>query len=150
MADLGKIKGNVSKMVQMNAPESDIDSYIQAEGVTLDDVKNYRYEGMQKQNAFGSIFNVPGAAIRSAVQAPFGQKIEAYKRGALYPDNVPRFQNVGLEKFYGATDPFIQKAETMFKPLGESLRRQRDLAGLGVSAVGLAGDIATNPADLLA
>lgn len=42
MADLAKIKRNVARMVSMNAPESDIDGYIASEGVTVDDVRNYK------------------------------------------------------------------------------------------------------------
>jgi hypothetical protein len=41
MADLAKVKRNVSKMVGMNAPEADIDAYIASEGVTVDDVRNF-------------------------------------------------------------------------------------------------------------
>lgn len=41
MADLARIKRNVSKMVSMGAPESDIDGYIASEGVTIEDVRNY-------------------------------------------------------------------------------------------------------------
>lgn len=43
-ADLGRIKGNVAKMVSMNAPESDIDAYIGEEGVSIDDVRNYKLD----------------------------------------------------------------------------------------------------------
>src|ERR1041385_755334 len=50
MPDLFKIKGNVSKMISMNAPESDIDAYIQAEGVTTDQVKNYQFKGYSDAN----------------------------------------------------------------------------------------------------
>lgn len=42
MADLARIKRNVAKMASMNAPEADIDGYIASEGVTIDDVRNYR------------------------------------------------------------------------------------------------------------
>lgn len=42
MADLARIKRNVAKMVSMNAPEGDIDAYIQSEGVTVDDVRNFK------------------------------------------------------------------------------------------------------------
>jgi len=42
MADLARIKNNVRKMVEQNAPEADIDGYIASEGVTLDDVRNFR------------------------------------------------------------------------------------------------------------
>lgn len=42
MKDLSKIKRNVSKMVAMNAPESDIDSYIESEGTTIDEIKSFK------------------------------------------------------------------------------------------------------------
>lgn len=42
MADLAKIKRNVAKMAAQNAPEADIDGYIASEGVTLDDVRNFK------------------------------------------------------------------------------------------------------------
>jgi hypothetical protein len=40
--DLDRIKRNVGKMVEQNAPESDIDQYIASEGVTLDQVRGHR------------------------------------------------------------------------------------------------------------
>lgn len=40
--DLDRIKRNVGKMVEQNAPETDIDQYIASEGVTLDQVRNHR------------------------------------------------------------------------------------------------------------
>jgi hypothetical protein len=42
MPDLVRIKRNVAKMVNMGAPENDIDAYIQAEGVTVEDVRNFK------------------------------------------------------------------------------------------------------------
>ena len=42
MADLDRIKRNVAKMAQMNAPESDIDGYISSEGVTLEQVRSHK------------------------------------------------------------------------------------------------------------
>lgn len=44
MADLARIKRNVSKMVGMNAPEAEIDAYIAGEGVTVDEVRNFQLE----------------------------------------------------------------------------------------------------------
>lgn len=43
MADLDRIKRNVAKMAQMNAPESDIDGYIASESVTLEQVRNHKF-----------------------------------------------------------------------------------------------------------
>jgi hypothetical protein len=42
MADLARIKNNVAKMAAQGAPEQDIDGYIASEGVTVDDVRNFR------------------------------------------------------------------------------------------------------------
>lgn len=42
MADLARIKRNVSKMASMKAPKEQIDGYIESEGVTVDDVKNFK------------------------------------------------------------------------------------------------------------
>src|SRR5688500_8334204 len=42
MADLARIKNNVRKMVDMNAPEADVDAYIAEGGVTLDEVRAFK------------------------------------------------------------------------------------------------------------
>lgn len=42
MADLARIKRNVAKMAEMGAPEADIDGYIASEGVTIEDVRNFK------------------------------------------------------------------------------------------------------------
>lgn len=42
MADLARIKRNVAKMASQGAPEEDIDGYIASEGVSIDDVRNFR------------------------------------------------------------------------------------------------------------
>src|SRR5262245_31768278 len=39
MADIARIKGNISKMIAQNAPEADIDAYVASEGVSLDQLK---------------------------------------------------------------------------------------------------------------
>lgn len=44
MADLARIKRNVAKMAAQSAPEDDIDGYIASEGVTVDDVRNFKLE----------------------------------------------------------------------------------------------------------
>lgn len=67
MADLARIKRNVSKMVSMGAPEEDIDGYIASEGVTIDDVRNYNIEN----NNVGLTSDAFGGAV-SAVSNPLG------------------------------------------------------------------------------
>ncbi|WP_299476981.1 hypothetical protein [uncultured Paracoccus sp.] len=43
-ADLGKVDRNLSKLVSRKAPDSDIEAYLNAEGVTLDQVMKYKTE----------------------------------------------------------------------------------------------------------
>jgi hypothetical protein len=81
MADLDRIKRNVSKMAAQNAPESDIDGYIASEGVTVDDVRNYK---AQPQNPF----TFARDAVESGqVEAPKGfqdrmaQDYEKFRQG---------------------------------------------------------------------
>lgn len=45
MADLARIKGNIGKMVAQDAPEADIDAYIASEGVSLNDLRNFKPTG---------------------------------------------------------------------------------------------------------
>jgi hypothetical protein len=42
MADLDRVKRNISRMISMNAPETEIDSYIASEGATLDQVRAHK------------------------------------------------------------------------------------------------------------
>jgi len=42
MADLARIKKNVRRMVELGAPEDDIDRYIAEEGVTIDQVRSFK------------------------------------------------------------------------------------------------------------
>lgn len=48
MADLARIKRNVAKMASQNAPIEDIDGYIASEGITIDDVKNFKPQATEK------------------------------------------------------------------------------------------------------
>lgn len=82
-----------------------------------------------ERSAIGNIFERPGAAVRSAILGGF--KPGSYAKGANVPEEVPMFQDVLLDKYYKAPD-FAGK----------------EALGYGVSALGMAGDIATSPADL--
>lgn len=55
MADLARIKRNVAKMAAMNAPFADIDGYIASEGVSLDDVRNYREPESEETQRFAPL-----------------------------------------------------------------------------------------------
>lgn len=175
MADLNRIKNNVSKMVSMGAPEKDIDAYIQGEGTSIDEIKNFNQQssteqvqspisqsdfsynenlkfsplynlmklskiaeggqpGVQKQGALGQIFNVPGAAVRSAIQG------NGYAEGAMNPDQVPKFQDMIKNSMAGNNNPALNL------PIGPGGTDLKTMAG----AVGGAADMITDPTQMLA
>jgi len=49
MADIDRIKNNIRKMIDQNAPESDIDAYVASEGVTLEQLKKQPMEQPRQQ-----------------------------------------------------------------------------------------------------
>jgi len=81
---------------------------------------------IQPQNILGQLFNVPGAAIRSAMQG------KGYAQGAAQPDQVPKFQDMAIKAVQKSTSPIVNAT-----------------IGMPASALGLALDTVTNPADLL-
>jgi hypothetical protein len=48
--DLARIKRNVSKMVDMGAPENEIDQYISQEGVTIEEIRSFNLQPQQNKN----------------------------------------------------------------------------------------------------
>ena len=49
MADIDKIKSNIKIMISKGAPESDIDSYVESQGVTLNQLQNTNNVDFQSQ-----------------------------------------------------------------------------------------------------
>lgn len=89
-----------------------------------------------ERTLMGNIFERPAAAIRATIGAlgPGGETpLEAYKRGSLYPEEVPTFQEQALDKFSPNTSSVLANF----------------IGGLPASTIGLAADIATNPADIM-
>lgn len=105
MADIARIKGNISKMIAQNAPESDIDAYVASEGVSLDDLKKsaapepdkYQQAAIQERDALkakgidmgagltrrlaqGATFN-----LADEVLAGLSTPLEMLKRGTFDP-----------------------------------------------------------------
>jgi hypothetical protein len=62
MADLDRVKRNISRMISMNAPETDIDQYIASEGASLEEVRAHK---IQQPTDMGS-----GAQAAAAPQRP--------------------------------------------------------------------------------
>ena len=94
MSDLNRIKSNVAKMAAQNAPESDIDGYIASEGVSVEDVRNFKPEKLSEpSNALENLSRMAyqgatlgygeeasaalGAGAKSLIQGiPFGPEYE--------------------------------------------------------------------------
>lgn len=93
------------------------------------------------QSMMGNIFNRPGAAMRSMLRG------QGYAQGAINPAAVPTFQEQ-------STDAFNRWMANKASRLPEPLRGPATLAGVPAaniaSIAGMAADVATNPADILA
>lgn len=61
MADIARVKGNISKMIAQNAPESDIDAYVSSEGVSLDQLK-----GQAQPSITDAVTDIPREIGRTA------------------------------------------------------------------------------------
>jgi hypothetical protein len=102
MADLDKVKRNVAKMVGMNAPESDIDSYIASQGTSIDEIKNYKVTPESKQTILSHL----GDFAKSFVEPnPILSKVKTSLQEGVGND----VSNIS-EKFPSiAQKPYLQK-----------------------------------------
>lgn len=107
MADILRIKGNIAKMIAQNAPESDIDAYVESEGVSLDQLRapapapkldKYQQAAVDEQSQLKAAGGDEGAGltrrlahgatlgadstILAALQAP----LEAVRHGTFDPN----------------------------------------------------------------
>ncbi len=127
MAELDRIKRNVAKMVSMNAPESDIDSYISSEGTTIDAVRNYKPQTAQpKQQGYISPLKTFGMELSSGV--PAGGKITS----AL---------GAGIAKLGGAEQPIGE----LYQQAQEYQQESREQNPKSALAGSLTGSLATAP-----
>lgn len=149
MADLARIKRNVAKMASMNAPEEDIDGYIASEGVTIDDVRNYRElqpmteeQTPEKDYTLGRI-----ATIDSGATFGFGRKLGGLLNAigsypvdraaeALGVENTPSFMdryNEIVEPAVKAKEEYAQDrpAEAIGLELGSSFVNPVNKLGVG-------------------
>jgi hypothetical protein len=96
--DMDRIKRNVAKMVQMNAPEGDIDAYIVGEGASLDAVRAHK-PGMAPQSAAPQApemtWGETGADV--AKSGGIGLVQGALGLGTL-PGNIEQLGRMGINK----------------------------------------------------
>jgi hypothetical protein len=111
MADIPRIKGNISKMIAQNAPEADIDAYLASEGVSLADLQapaapspdKYKQAAIDERNLLKSKGVDTGAGLaRQILQgvtmggadeaiAAATAPLEMIKRGILNPAEAYRY-----------------------------------------------------------
>jgi hypothetical protein len=112
MTDISKVKRNVAKMVGMNAPEADIDEYIASEGVTIDDVRNYKESAVTPTQAPNNLVNDVGNMVKEqspAMAVGAKQAVDAAISGATPFKAVadiassPEGQRVGVGYIQGKT-----------------------------------------------
>jgi len=108
MADLARIKSNVAKMAAQNAPEEDIDGYIASEGVSIDDVRNYK-------------------------APPAGNNLESLIRGT---EKAPA-PSMGSDVAQSAATGVRQGVENMAGMFGDTNKMSGDIAGWAAGKLGL-------------
>ena len=116
MADIQRIKGNIAKMIVQNAPETDIDAYVAAEGVSLDELRakpaastapvppdKYQQAAIEERDALkaqgidtGAGYTrraIQGATLNLADEAIAGltTPLEMFKRGTLDPREAYKY-----------------------------------------------------------
>jgi hypothetical protein len=70
MPDYAKIKRNVAKMIDMDAPESDIDRYIRGEGATVEEIQRFKPFGTERTVRERVALKLPFAGLRKFAGAP--------------------------------------------------------------------------------
>lgn len=95
MADLARIKRNVAKMASQNAPIEDIDGYIASEGVSLDDVRNFKAPAQPEAVTTPKTDRLPQEQMKDSGQASYLDAMTTWLEGAA--SGIP------------IAGPFIQK-----------------------------------------
>lgn len=161
MADLDRIKRNVAKMAQMNAPESDIDGYIASEGVTLEQVRSHKIGSQTSQSTNQPVKNnIPdwlakidqynqkrNEEIKKNAKENLRKRAEWEEKhpfiSGVQKDYLPR---IGIRPSYRGQVPQweMQAQYGAFAPINEKLKTDLKTVGLDlVPAVNIAVDMAT-------
>lgn len=132
MADLAKIKRNVGRMVEQNAPESDIDEYIKSEGVTLDAVRAFK--GQERP----ATFDKDVAAARRQGGGVTGLRFaDNLSFGAFNPVSAAVSAGFSTAKnaLTGKPTDFVGDYKYERDVLDEALKAERkDAGGMGIAA----------------
>jgi hypothetical protein len=141
MADLARIKRNVSKMVSMSAPETDIDQYIAEEGVTVDDVKNFKLDQSNQEQTKSdqkSVSRMISDNLKGAAEETYREIIAPFVHGAsTFAAGIPKMISKGQDKRLGvnSTDMIFPEQKTA---QGKLLRGVGEYAGFTTGLPGRA------------
>ncbi|WP_333631533.1 hypothetical protein [Agrobacterium cavarae] len=143
--DMTRIKNNVRKMVDQNAPEHDIDGYIASEGVTIDDVRNFKMGATSAPK--GNRLPEEKSGLRNAADT-----VDAYGRGIANSATFGLADEIGAgARWLGGKILPWQPNVTYDQALDEVRGSDKataaahpvaDIAGNVTGAVGLAGGVA--------
>lgn len=136
MADLARIKRNVAKMASQGAPEEDIDGYIASEGVSVDDVRNFREapESQQSIDLRGQL----SAMTQNPAKAQYDALPEWQKPLVAASDTLQLFADGAT---FGFGDKAVAAARSPFtgKSYEDELAAQRGLTQGARNRAGSAG-----------
>ena len=145
MADLARIKRNVAKMASMNAPEVDIDGYIASEGVTIDDVRNFRPSAVasspEESDASKSLCEELSGKITNMAKALYDKKPE-WQKPIIAAQDIFNTGLNGLSMGFADKGAALARSAVTGKPYEQELQGMRDRTQASRDRAGWAGDAA--------
>lgn len=134
--DLGRVKRNVAKMVDMGAPEEDIDAYIGGEGTSIDAVKAFKGQAVSKtvEKDEKTLLGTVGAAIKAAGAGAIGTLSEVI-------DPTPMF---GADRMDSPYRPNLDATKKAAAEVVDQQRAEYKPGFLG-QATGMVTEVAANP-----
>lgn len=142
--DIPKVKRNISKMIDANAPESDIDAYVKSEGVSLQQLQNPNTpeDSLGKQvyqKVVTPILQYGGAAIGGALgsELPIAGNIAMGVAGYVAGSSIAKAGSVALGYDKPETIPQAFKRVALEDvPAGVINELTGQTIGAGISAIG--------------
>ena len=135
MADLDRIKRNVARMVDQNAPVSDINAYIAAEGVTVEQVRAHKL-GEASSSTQAPAGNEPANAWGDAAY----QLSTGFNRGLMGLIDAPtHLANAGLD-LAGSDFRFGSPVEAVAPDLHDWMTREPEAQTAAGEVAGTVGE----------
>lgn len=168
MADLDRVKRNISRLISANAEEADIDSYIASEGVTLEQVRAHKAGGgattaaPEQQRSFGdAVTGLAKSAGAGLVRGAVGfstlpGNLEALGRAGINaaaglvgsgPVVDPDTFGINYNDFMGRLE---NKVGPLYKPQTTAEKYVSTIAEFAPAALGGGGSLASKAASVVA